>query len=348
MIRSTSGIVVVAVICAGLCLCNGCGDGETIVDIPIKASEIGGTILLDMTWTYQQSPYIVVSPIIVSSGAVLTIDPGVEVLLHWKMGIAVLGSLIAEATPDSVIRFTAVDGVWNGLAFSGGENDSLSTLKHCILEYCNFAILCDTLTSPTIEHCTIQHFTNVGIYVGYHAEPPITDNDILNLAPGGATGIQCDPYAFPWIYGNRIEGHLRGIHCQYVSFTIIDSTYVANCDTGVCCSFTYNTVTVRNSHITGNLVGAGLTQSSPEIIDNVITGNEKAIQGQVGSAPYVRRNDLSSNTWTYYNLSANGLDAQQNWWGTTDSTAIAAGVWDFYDTTSVGIVDFIPILESPP
>jgi hypothetical protein len=341
--------VAVLFLIAAFCLLIGCQSGDVVVDIPVKASQVGGNIDSSMTWTLELSPYQVVSPIVIFQGAVLTIDPGVEINFNWKMGFAVLGSLVANGTPDSLIHFSTVDGVWNGFAFAGGSADTLSSLTYCIIEYCNFGVVCDSLSSPIIEHCTIQNFTNVGIYVGYYAAPEIVDNDILNLVPGGdPTGIQCDPFAFPTIYGNRLRGHSRGVLCRYISFTIIDSTYIAECDTGVYCYYTYNTVTIRHSEIDSNQVGVGLFWSSPEITDNTITGNNKGIQGGLLSAPFVRRNDFSANTWTYYNLTPNGVDAEQNWWGTTDSTTIASGIYDYYDSTAYGIVDFIPTLAIPP
>ena len=327
----------------------GCESNITDVNTPVKASQIGGYIDSSMTWTADMSPYIVNSPVIVDSQATLIIESGVEIRFEWKMGIAIFGSMIAEGTPDSMIRFSAVDGVWSGLVFSGGTADTLSSLSYCIIEYCNAAVLCDSLTSLSVEHCTIQDFTNVGIYVGYRAHGQIVDNDILNLTLGGdPTGIQCDPYAFGMLYGNRITGQARGTLCRYASFTIIDSNYIADCDTGASFFYTYNTVTFRNSDLESNNVGVGLYWSSPEIIDNTITGNTKALEPGPGSNPYFRRNDLSDNTWTVYNQTPNGIDAEQNWWGTTDTSAIAAGIWDHSDTTAVGAVDFVPFLTSPP
>jgi hypothetical protein len=348
MLGRISGVAFVFLI-GILFLLLGCQSGDVIVDVPIKASQVGGYIDSSMTWTVEFSPFQVVSPIIISEGAVLTINPGVDVLFNWKMGIAVFGSLVANGAPDSLVHFSALDGVWNGLAFSGGTEDSLSSLTYCIIEYCNYGIVCDLLSSPHIEHCTIQNFTNIGIYIGYYAQPEIINNDILNLAPGGdPTGIQCDPFAFATIYGNRIQGHSRGVLCRYVSFTVVDSNYIADCDTGIYCYYTYNTTAIRYSELSNNIVGIDLYTSSPEITDNTITGNDKGILGGLVSAPYVRRNDLSNNTWTYYNQTPNGVSAEQNWWGTTDSTIIAAGIYDYYDSTAFGIVDFIPILTTPP
>jgi len=342
-------IIPAIVLPAMLLLMMSCGTEVTEVDIPVKASQVGGYIDSSMTWTLDLSPYLVMSPVIVDSHAVLTVDPGVEIRFDWKMGIVVLGSMIADGTPDSMILFSAIDGVWSGLAFTGGASDTLSSLSYCIIEYCNAGVVCNSLTSPTIEHCVIQNFTNIGIYVGYLAEAQIVDNDILDPAPGGSSmGVQCDPYAFPWIHGNRITGHAQGIQCRYVSFTIIDSNYIADCDTGVSFLYTYNTVTLRGSNLEGNNVGIGLVWSSPDITDNSIWENTKAMQPGPGSNPYFHQNDLSDNTWTVFNQTPNRIDAEQNWWGTTDSTMIAAGIWDRYDTTGIGIVDFVPVLTAPP
>ena len=269
----------------------GCESNITDVNTPVKASQIGGYIDSSMTWTADMSPYIVNSPVIVDSQATLIIESGVEIRFEWKMGIAIFGSMIAEGTPDSMIRFSAVDGVWSGLVFSGGTADTLSSLSYCIIEYCNAAVLCDSLTSLSVEHCTIQDFTNVGIYVGYRAHGQIVDNDILNLTLGGdPTGIQCDPYAFGMLYGNRITGQARGTLCRYASFTIIDSNYIADCDTGASFFYTYNTVTFRNSDLESrfslnmNLLDADRIHGpneSPDDVDLLVVVEH----GSVGDQP---------------------------------------------------------------
>ena len=107
------------------------------------ATNVSGTISTDTTWTLAGSPYIVTSPVNVSSNITLTIDPGVEVQFTNSSTLNVRGRILAEGNSANHIRFThggatktgSVGLTNNGFAqcrFSYVDFDGLATASHCL------------------------------------------------------------------------------------------------------------------------------------------------------------------------------------------------------------------------
>ena len=83
------------------------------------ATDVGGAITTDTTWTLTGSPYIVTGNITVygspSNTVTLTIEPGVEVRFHQNTGFAVgstssRGTLLAQGTTGAPIDCCQVAG----------------------------------------------------------------------------------------------------------------------------------------------------------------------------------------------------------------------------------------------
>ncbi len=71
-------------------------------------------------------------------------------------------------------------------------------------------------------------------------------------------------------------------------------------------------------------------------------GDEEALDNQLynnrAGGPVVP-NDLR-NGWA-------NVNAERNWWGTSDATAIADRIWDFFDESGLSTADFTPFLTGP-
>jgi hypothetical protein len=81
--------------------------------------------------------------------------------------------------------------------------------------------------------------------------------------------------------------------------------------------------------VTSNKCGFWLTSSS---INNTIANNS-----------------IHNNTqYNFHNDQSDNVTAEYNWWGTTDTDAINASIYDYYDDASNGIVDYVPYLTEPP
>lgn len=58
-------------------------------------------------------------------------------------------------------------------------------------------------------------------------------------------------------------------------------------------------------------------------------------------------NNIYNNTLNLYNAREIDITAENNWWGTTNKTEIEQSIFDFFDESTRGIVDFEPYLFSP-
>jgi len=70
------------------------------------ATNVGGAISEDTTWTLAGSPYVVSGGMVVNAGKTLTIDPGVVVKFENNAYLEVLGTLKAVGTAGNPIYFT--------------------------------------------------------------------------------------------------------------------------------------------------------------------------------------------------------------------------------------------------
>lgn len=126
--------------------------------------------------------------------------------------------------------------------------------------------------------------------------------------------------------------------------------------------------TVRSNRIWDNVAtdtvtvfgggsGISLQGGAPEISDNELDGNggvtgvpSAAIVVQPGFTGVIQSNNLVNQT-TYEIFLAPGtadgpIDAQSNWWGTTESSLIEALIWDFSDDLDLAVVDYEPFATS--
>lgn len=164
-----------------------------------SATDVGGPILADTTWTLAGSPYIVTQSIIVGGNATLTIQPGVTVKFNSGRGMIVgdgawgIGTLRAIGTADQKITFTSntnpgQPGQWLHIfftnfcidaAFDGsGQYLSGSTLQHCIVEYAGggaagTGAVSIGQSSPFINFCEVRNNARSGICANNTTTPPL-------------------------------------------------------------------------------------------------------------------------------------------------------------------------------
>jgi len=125
--------------------------------LAVAATNVGGPIFSNTTWTLAGSPYIVTNSIIVGADATLTINPGVVVKVNNGLGIQVgspegfgAGKLVAVGTAGQPILFTSNDAVpipgkWNNVLFTDLAGDAVyngsgvyqsgSIIEHAIVEF---------------------------------------------------------------------------------------------------------------------------------------------------------------------------------------------------------------------
>ncbi|MBL8879869.1 MAG: right-handed parallel beta-helix repeat-containing protein [Phycisphaerales bacterium] len=163
------------------------------------ATDVGGPVVTDTTWTAAGSPYVVVAAIIVGGNATLTIQPGVTVRFNAGLGITVgsqawgPGTLRAIGTGGQPVTFTSntnpgQPGQWKDIFFTDrsidaafdqdGDYLSGSILQHCIVQFAGGGLegsgaVTIRQASPFIDYCEIRNNARSGIYADNTTTPPL-------------------------------------------------------------------------------------------------------------------------------------------------------------------------------
>lgn len=200
-------------------------ESETIsaqVTLTDQKKEVKGVLKGDdLTWTKEQSPYLVTGNLLVEKDDILTIQPGVDVQFSGGYYLQVEGKLSAIGTEDRRIKFYGIDAGdnnWDGMKFIN-DNDSLlsyvdvSGLKNGIVGYCD------------INHVLI---TANGWAIGIKSDYDPNDCLIGSLTDSTVNGSVSVAYGD--VKGNTIDGNTAYLYCTPFVFdnSISGSTTIQN------------------------------------------------------------------------------------------------------------------------
>jgi len=151
---------------------------------------VNANITTDTTWTLAGSPYNVTSSITVIAGAILTIEPGVEVRFNQSTHVQVNGRIVAVGTAAQPILFTgttAQAGWWYGLSFNGTTGNPLtgSVLDFVTVEYGGkggYANINLFYATVDIRHSTIRHSATDGLAATAQGVANISDSTFTGNA----------------------------------------------------------------------------------------------------------------------------------------------------------------------
>jgi parallel beta-helix repeat protein len=144
----------------------------------------------------------------------------------------------------------------------------------------------------------------------------------------------------------------------------IENNIIANSGIGISVSvlirswFSANIPEIRNNLIVQNGVGIqySISRQEPyETNQTVIESNTIARNGIgikfMGTAQecQITNNNIEENTnySIYLDQTTDTVNVTNNWWGTTDQSAIANSFYDYYKDFNLGKVNFVPFLTSP-
>jgi hypothetical protein len=160
-------------------------------------------------------PYLVYDSMIIDSGHVLTIDPGVRIHFYSGAGIYVAGSIKAEGTYENPIVFEGartetiyrnIPGQWSGIRLMPGSKGN--RLINTRIRNAVTGILADTLADPHREmlYLSDSHIENM-TYAGLMAR----SSEIYAV---NTMISNCGYYA---VYLGR-EGNYRFYHCTIANY----------------------------------------------------------------------------------------------------------------------------------
>ena len=134
-------------------------------------TQITGDVVTNTTWARSQSPFEVTKRFAVKSGAILTIEAGVEVRFQRNTGLTVgkgtAGSLVAVGTAAQPIVFTSKlpSHRWDGLHLADKTLAS-SRIEHVRIERCRTGLqLVGAPTGVRLRHGTIREVRRDGVFV---------------------------------------------------------------------------------------------------------------------------------------------------------------------------------------
>jgi hypothetical protein len=337
-----------------------------------NGTNVNGSITKNTTWTLANSPYNITGNVTVNSGVTLTIQPGVEMISKNKYGLGVNGqdgifeaSLTVEGTlvavgdnnnpiifNDTTITFSNSSIGWNPQANSG------SMIKRCFFEDADVKLD----SSPKIDSNLFSGSTySNGITTGGEStiyinggSPVVSNNYMTNNSMQGSYGWSGD-YDIDITNGNN---------ATIIGNVIADGMFGISVDYPIA-GFSFDsfsgTSNIENNLITNNK-GAGINcgASFPLImVNNMITQNYVGLDlGAFSSKSIIANNNIYNNTGIFDNVDRSvvlssdssqpvAVNASNNWWGTTDITAIGQPINNVPKTQNLGVVNFEPILSSP-
>jgi len=311
---------------------------------------VSGGIYSNTTWTKANSPYLA-DTVVVFPNVTLTIEPGVVVTVRGNLEIR-QATLIAEGTATDSITFIGIlpirsDGDTLPSRVINYYNALSSKMNYCIIKdnalgnyisYGIYARLNSTTDSLIIKN---SYFTNngtalMGLFSTISIDSCLFENNLIAVHQSALTitnsilrkNQNALLFAKGAIIRNCIIDSNTYIGIEASGFDTITNCQIRNNGTGIECSSAIGYGSqIHNNTIENNNIGVQL--SSPDL---------------EFSSDSIYCNKICNNTT--YNVKAttsyNRIVAN-NYWCTNDSLTIANSIYDGYDNTSLGLVNFMPI-----
>jgi len=282
--------------------------------------------------------------------------------------------------PESggVLKYCSIEYAMFGIYI----DDTSPPISYNIISNCNSAIKCIKSASPQIDNNTI--ISNYKGIISY-STPTISNNQItgnesngivvsnyksfitgntISLNLGSAIDVE---YGEAELFGNIIINNFgSGIQISDGSLVINNCIISNNNQFGIGFSGPGN-LTITNCAISNNSYSGIRVYGSGwfEIIGNKIYGNGiKGVHqpntpdakpdgiyfytGNSNVTASIHNNNIYQNVpYNIYNDGISNIDAEYNWWGTSNEDSISSQIWDFNDDFALGTVDYEPWLGEP-
>ncbi len=356
MRRTAWALILIAVLVEAMAL------GVASVD---AVKYVNGYISTNTTWSLADSPYKLTQNIWVNNGATLTIQPGVVVDLdRYRISIESTSSISAQGTSNSKIVFFST---FPQNSPSVALGSSLCTIDNAIFSTVRLQV--NSGSSSSISNC---FFTNILYYpaIRISGGSTVISNNIFDCQQ---TCIQADygttVIANNFIRSSKNSNDYSGIQIGSSASAVVIGNNVTDCSNGI---YIMGNSTIANNLVTNNTVGIRTEGEFHLIVNNTVAHNSYGFGGK-GT---IANNTIGHNTvditayypcnFTFNNIisetpncvmtAAEGnsiIDAQNNWWGTTNESIINQTIYDFFDNSSRSIINYTSPLtefntEAPP
>jgi len=260
-------------------------------------------------------------------------------------GINISGGT-ANISNNTISNNTASEGYYNG----GGIGIDSGTAS---------------ISNNSITNNTTSHWGG-GIFVSSYCTANIINNLINNNAADQGGGVFTRGFSTVTISNNiiiyntasRYGGGICPSDTAIISQNIISNNTALVEGGGIDVAYgsiSNNTITNNTAPNAAAVRGRSFWSSANNdfsyntIIGNKATGSTSTYAVFIHKHPPFNYNNLFGNTATYElwidnTEGSTAVNAENNWWGTTDSLEIAGKIYDWFDEGTKGIVDYNPYL----
>jgi hypothetical protein len=234
---------------------------------------------------------LVQGTVVVTNGAVLTIEPGTQMLMNTNANIVVYGQLLANGTSNQPISFTRATTAarWRQIRF---VRAAPSRFGFCTIEYANCAgdhqnyyyydVPCDTNSLPRA-----RNYTEAIVSVGTHLDMEgCTFRNLVNgsgAGEGDAIALISDDRTYPGpasaqVLNCRFLSIGQGVHTRFAYVLIERCTFTGKGGDNDCVDLYGESVPRplirRNVFMPGHEDAINPTRCSAIIIENIFIGGD--------------------------------------------------------------------------
>jgi hypothetical protein len=191
-------------------------------DLPQLDTALGGELTTSHLLVREKSPYEVMADLHIKDGAILYVEPGVQIRFAADTSLIVNGGgLVVYGDPDRPVWFLPMSiqtqpGSWKGLTFNHSRQ---VRLRHVNLVHAANGITIED-SAPEIYAATIRGCSQSGLYLKSHAKPEIICSTLTDNGGQGALVIEGEGVA-PKIRQSVLT-HNEPFHVQSYAPMVID------------------------------------------------------------------------------------------------------------------------------
>ncbi len=281
-------------------------------------------------------------------------------LFHSTVDQCSYGMYIKDSD-DNIIDNCTITNCDIGVFYPSNSNSNYNRLSNNNLSYHRNIALFMSIGQGHIQYNEIHGNTvthnNIGLHIGNGGQADQGFNVISsNIVQFNDIGIKLSQDA-DTLRNNLVAGNVTGMLISKAGYNVIESNIVKdNTGWGMHLTDASQENRISANTVTGNAHGVLVTHKdfkysvNNTFEYNLLSGNlNETFLFEAGPQHPLRFNSILGppDTHIFVNHFETDIYAQNNWWGTTDTTGIDSLIYDFHDNEIYGEVVYKPFSETP-